>query len=87
MWELVHMPDVSLESDVARVRDPLPALFGGGLYVLLRKVFHPSVGPQFFPKQGVDGEALVRRVVRFDQWPRVGFFFRGPRSPGLASAF
>ena len=22
MWELVHMPDVSLESDVARVRDP-----------------------------------------------------------------
>ena len=28
MWELVHMPDVSLESDVARVRDP-PRLLAG----------------------------------------------------------
>ena len=34
VWELVQMPDVSLESDLARVRDP-PRRFGGVLYVLL----------------------------------------------------
>ena len=106
MWELVHMSDVSLESDVARVRNS-PRLFWQGMCIssggseskwvggwtipscyfmfgpkvghlcrmrsmvsffcseceLHGRLFHPSVGFQFFPKHWVDGEALVRRVV------------------------